>query len=352
MKNNGLRYIYVGHADQPYGPWKLIPDTPEERQKAIAEGYTAGSTNSFAVEFEKYSIQSNLVPGSSLGPLFIEFEAKRSPAVAINLAREFIIKKLVDACGVDPGCLLYWMNGSKGCHIEIPAAIYGGENGRRELPSIQREMLWHLGLYEFYDPKIYEFVDYSRHCVLGTLIQWPNIKRNNRRYKVPVSCEEFFNLDYPELRRLTYAPRINFDPGTKQPIPSPRLVQLYTIVAGWRRKFTKGKISLSSFSALSFCRFIGHCIHHQATLSEPYWEAMVSILSSISSRFSTSGNLGRETIHYFSRDYPGYSFEETEKLIMQRRVGQNQITCNHVKLLGFDCNKDCGVRGPVDRLNW
>jgi hypothetical protein len=351
MDGTEVYYIYVGHADKPHGPWKIIPDTPEERQKAIDEGYTAGSITSFT--FGENGKLSRWTP--MRGSLFIEFEAVREPAIAMSRAREFIIKRLVDDCAVDPGCLRYWMNGSRGCHIEIPAAIYGGERGRRGLPSIHFEMLWPLGLYKYCDTKVHYFVNYSQHCVLETLVQWPNIKRPNGRYKVPVSAEEFFNLDYSDLERLTFAPRTDFDPGTKQPILSPRLAQLFNIVAGWRRKSSKGGVSFSCYMALSSCSFIIHCIRHQATLSESYWKAMVSILSTISTcsdPLAIGSDLGRNTIHFFGRDYPGYNYEETEKMIEQQKINHEHVTCEYIKFLGFDCGKACGVCRPVDRLNW
>lgn len=335
---NGTKcfYIYVGKADPPHDTWKFIPDTAEEYQKAVIEGYTAGSTMSFAYEPEKGKPEP-----LRKGSLFLDFDSKRYPAVAVDMARSFIVK-LVERYGVNPECLRYWMSGSKGCHIEMPAAIYGGEVGHPDLPYIQRDMLMLLGRCDFHNPKVCEALDFNLYCKgQGRLLRWPNIIRPNGRYKVPVSADEFFNLDYPALEQLTYAPRIDFAPGTKEPIKSPRLAEVYDIAVGWRRRFTNGFNPVSGIEALFNCSFIAHCFENQADLPEEHWFAMISILT-------TFGDFGREAIHLFSRDHPDYSYEKTEKKMSYQKPGHKPLTCDYIKSQGFDCGKTCGVHSPAD----
>ena len=333
---NNANHIYVGHSDPPHSPWKFIPDTPEERQRAIKDGYTAASTMSFAYEPEK----GNPEPLRH-GSLFLDFDSKVSPALAIGMAREFV-ERVVERHEVDPECLRYWMSGGKGCHIEIPAAIYGGEAGHPDLPIIQKTMLMLIGRGDFHYPKLCEVLDFQLYCQgKGKLLRLPNIERPNGRYKVPVSFEEFFKLDYSSLERLTQAPRIDFDPGTKAPVQSPRLTEIYDICVSGIRNETNRCNPISGIEALFKCAFIAHCFENQATLSEPHWWAMISILS-------TFGDLGRKIIHLFSQGYSTYSFEETDKKISRQRYGHKSHTCSYIKSLGFDCGKTCGVRSPAD----
>lgn len=330
-------YIYVGHADPPHSSWKFIPDTPEERQRAIEDGYTAGSTMSFEYEPEK---------GKSApirrGSLFFDFDSRHNAAVAIDRAREYI-DRLVERYGIDPDCLRYWVSGGKGCHIELPAALYGGEAGHPELPQIQKEMLLFLGRFEFHDPRFCEVLDFQLYCKgKGRLLRWSNIKRANGRYKVQVSAQEFFRLGYPELERLTLTPRTDFDHGTKEPVQSPGLARIYDIAVRWWRKLANGRNPVSGVGALFNCQFINHCFEDRTTLPEEHWRVMISNLA-------TFGNLGRDTIHLFSQDYPTYNFEETEKKIEREENKPGAITCDYIKnSLGFDCGKACGVRCPAD----
>ena len=225
MNTTEVFFLPVAHEVRPeYYYWKMIPDTPEERQKAIDEGYTCGSLipQTFDVIKGKWELIS--------GPLFINFEVRHDPAIAVSIARKLISDKLVNCCGIDPGCLRYWLNCSKGCHIEIPMAIYGTEKRPFKYPPVEHDMLKQLRLDEFYDSELYREPDPAKAYFKQVfLIEWPNVKQLDGRYKVPVSAKEFFSLDYPDLERLTFSPRTDFEPGTKEPVLSPFLAKIYDI---------------------------------------------------------------------------------------------------------------------------
>ena len=347
MNDNGIRYIYAGRANEPYGSWKLIPDTPEERQKAIAEGYTAISTMSFAYEPEKGKPE----PVRS-GDLVLDIDIKHgsgsdlkpAPDVAIALTKDFL-ERLEERLQADLGGWRYFLSGRKGCHIVIPAAVFGGEEGHPELPLIHKQMAVVLQTIAFAPAPSPSILDLSLYCMgRGHLLRLPNIKRaDNGRYKVPVSAWEFFNLDYPDLERLTLEPRAGFDPGTKEPIFSPRLAEIYADAIGSIRAFSNRANPVSGIEAILNCDFIAHCSKDRETLPEPHWWAMIRILA-------TFGEAGRKLIHELSQGYHGYSFEETEKKINtpQMRQGRGPIGCEYIRNLPFECGKQCGVRSPAD----
>ena len=86
------------------------------------------------------------------------------------------------------------------------------------------------------------------------------------------------------------------------------------------------------------CEFLKHCNCDRATLSEPEWYAMISILA----REPGGPNL----IHGLSRGYPGYSPQETDRKILHALNDSGPATCERIKNL-WNCGKDCGVKSPV-----
>lgn len=86
------------------------------------------------------------------------------------------------------------------------------------------------------------------------------------------------------------------------------------------------------------CEFLKHCDCDRATLSEPEWYAMVSILA----RETGGPNL----IHHLSRGYPKYQPGETDKKILHALNDTGPATCERIKTL-WDCGKDCRVRSPA-----
>ncbi len=91
---------------------------------------------------------------------------------------------------------------------------------------------------------------------------------------------------------------------------------------------------------LGKCNFIKYCVDNAAELPEPLWHAMVTNLAPL--------KWGNDSVHQFSKSYPKYSFEETERKI-QRAITENKPhTCEYIKEnLNFDCGKNCHVKAPI-----
>jgi hypothetical protein len=86
------------------------------------------------------------------------------------------------------------------------------------------------------------------------------------------------------------------------------------------------------------CEFLKHCDCERATLSEPEWYAMISILA------RETG--GPDLIHGLSWGYPRYQPEETDKKILHALNNTGPATCDRIKTL-WDCKKDCRVKSPA-----
>ena len=329
---DNIFYFYVGHSDAPHGPWKFIPDTAEDRQKAVQNGYTAGSTMSFAFE-----PQEGKPEPVRRGPLILDFDCKADPAKAIDSARE-VVTYLFNRYGVNPESLRYWLSGGKGCHIEIPAVLYSGEGGEPFLPKLHRYMLQLMDLW--YQP-LSHIIDQQFYCMgKGKLLRWANLKRPNGRYKVPVSVGEFFDLDYQSLVQLTEEARHGFEPEPVPSQPSEALTRVYELALELLRIATAPGSTAAGMESLLACTFIRHCYRDQADLPEPHWWAMISIMAKL-------GEVGCDLIHEFSQGHPKYNVSETDRKIRQARQNNKPVSCDFIRGL-YDCGRKCQVRSPAD----
>ena len=97
---------------------------------------------------------------------------------------------------------------------------------------------------------------------------------------------------------------------------------------------------------LENCAFFQYCCDNAATLTEPYWWAMVHNLA-------VFGQVGEETAHELSKPYPQYTEAETNQKIEeaheQRKQGKSPHLCDNI---GFACPKGCqakklGLKSPA-----
>ena len=89
------------------------------------------------------------------------------------------------------------------------------------------------------------------------------------------------------------------------------------------------------------CAFIDHCIEDAATLQEPMWHAMISIVAVTED--------GQKKVHEWSKAYPGYSYDQTEEYCERAAKMSRPCSCRYIRdFFGFDCPKEgCGVRAPI-----
>lgn len=89
------------------------------------------------------------------------------------------------------------------------------------------------------------------------------------------------------------------------------------------------------------CAFIDYCIENAATLPEPMWYTMISIVAITED--------GQKKVHERSETYPGYSYDQTEEYYERAAKMSRPCSCRYIRdFFGFDCPKEgCGVRAPI-----
>jgi putative DNA primase/helicase len=96
----------------------------------------------------------------------------------------------------------------------------------------------------------------------------------------------------------------------------------------------------SNLDAIMACKFMQHCRDDAATLKEPEWYAMVTILA------REPG--GVALIHELSKPHKGYKKGHTSSKIMHALNDSGPMTCEAIKSkCGFDCGRECKVKSPA-----
>jgi len=156
------------------------------------------------------------------GALYWEFDAA-DPADALKDLRRCL--GLLDA---EQDCPLeavhVWHSGGRGFHVTVPPLVLGAESGHPQLPRMYAAMIDHLfpqTLAPTLDRGVYS-------AGKGRMWRLPNRRRENGRYKVPLTIREVLHRPYADLEALTVRPRKgSFWPADDELSPCLKLSQLY-----------------------------------------------------------------------------------------------------------------------------
>lgn len=125
---------------------------------------------------------------------------------------------------------------------------------------------------------------------------------------------------------------------TKIPFDLRKLVKLPEVDNGSQIDRSQYSMPLDKEGVLSLCGFLRHCKEGAAKLPEPEWFAMLSIVARLPG--------GREIAHAYSKNYKGYSFEETDLKIDQAIASSGPRTCSNISSMGDWCIK-CPYNGKI-----
>lgn len=155
------------------------------------------------------------------GPLYFDLDGEDIELVLEKT--RFLFGKLVEH-DVDPRAVRLFATGGRGFHLEVPWEIFipkVSKAGVGLLPAIYKEMAY--GLYvDTLDLRVYS----GRK---GRMWRTPNVRRENGRYKVPVSPEELMEMRAQDYQGLCSAPREA--PSYAPPALSQKLAVLYAKAA-------------------------------------------------------------------------------------------------------------------------
>jgi len=196
--------------------WKSILATPEAIKKAIASGamYTTW------VEFSE-PVSKNCPSPHRWGLLPVDIDnADFATARADALA---VVEALL-AHGVKASDFRIFYSGSKGFHIEVPAAVFGAEDGHQLLPFAYKRLL--RNLLEKSGNAVAS-IDWSVYAMRrGKMWRIVNVKRRNGRHKIPLRLHELRELPEADVIKLSESPRTLPENG-KKPSRSEALASMY-----------------------------------------------------------------------------------------------------------------------------
>ncbi|RJR42493.1 MAG: hypothetical protein C4576_15995 [Desulfobacteraceae bacterium] len=192
------RFIYWKEEDANR-TWKPIPDTPQARAQALKQG---AMFFTWCALSEPHKGNGGPEP-HRWGDFPLDFDSKEDPKKALTDLRQLCLVIMPELYSIDPYAIRYFASGSKGFHAEIPAELFGAKNGDPFLPIIYKRLAaeWreHFNLFTL-DLSLYNMKQ-------GKMFRLPNVRRQNGRYKVPLTMDEVRNLSIQELTELTKQPR-------------------------------------------------------------------------------------------------------------------------------------------------
>lgn len=332
-----IRYYTIG--DKPSGKWIVIEDTDSGMNSALLNN--AKHILTLALEFVPQKEKSE---PNRRGNLFIDFDCRNNPEDAIASARE-LIEIIKNIYSVDPHIFKIWMTGGKGCHIEIPSSVYGDLEGDPYLHLIHKKMINKIISQCISISFNKDHVDLQMYCGgKGKMARIENIQRENGRYKVPVTCDEFMTFDYDRLYELTENSRnicINSFDNSKISIEFKRLFCECQKEVYNENVLNDKRICTYIFRNLDECSFCKYCSDNQDKVTEPMWMAFLSIFPK--NKFGFDAALER------SKNYLGFNMNEFKRKFDHSK--QYHYGCVNIHTsFPTVCEGKCGVKSPRELL--
>jgi len=185
--------------EKPNSRWELMADTETAQRIVVKKGAMFATWNAFS---EPYKGNGQAEP-RRFGNMPLDFDSKENPEEALREMQQLCLFHLPELYNVDPYEFEFYCSGSKGFHAVIPAELIGAQNGDPYLPLIYKKIVsdWAQGL------KL-KTIDLTMYAMgKGKMFRIANVRRDNGKYKVPLTLEEVRDLSIDKLWRLSEAPR-------------------------------------------------------------------------------------------------------------------------------------------------
>lgn len=155
------------------------------------------------------------------GSLYFDFDGQDIGEVLDKVRT--LLGKLVEQ-DVDPRSVEIYATGGRGFHIEVPQEIFIAKppkQGTQRLPAIYKEMAYELYV-DTLDLRVYS-------ARKGRMWRTPNVRRENGKFKVPITPDELMNMTAADYELICSTPRII--PAPAPPTLSQKLAVLYARAA-------------------------------------------------------------------------------------------------------------------------
>lgn len=258
----------------------------------------------------------------ALGYAWVDFDAK--PGVYTVEDAHTDAKAFTQFLGVQDVFTCY--SGSKGFHVGVPFSYFGLATDNHTCRHLHSLALQLKAQFKTLDTTIYN--PGRKFRVLGS--KHPKTGLYKRHVEL--------HLPLPEIKQLASS-RGPLD----IPVPADNGVlsqlKLQPVAVPARKKSAdKEWEPPSGEGALKHCGFLQHARDNAATLAEPPWYAMISVVS----RFAN----GRQQCHAMSARHPGYSAPSCNDKINQALSEAGPATCAQIDTLWDGC-KACPLYGKI-----
>ena len=253
--------------------------------------------------------------------VWFDFDDEQDPGRALEDARR-LITLLIEVYELDPRAIRIHFSGCKGFDVRIPSSVFGGFQPSEDINERIKRLATHfkkrLNLTTF-DPAVYDKV---------RLLRWPNTRHGETLlHKIPLTVHEVLTLSIDQIRALAEEPR------TVEHLPDDESLPRTELAALWRDTATGPEQRRRTRAAndapppiepiTAGCGWLRHCRDDAATLREPEWYAMLSIVGRCQD--------GDRLAHEWSEAHPDYTAGDTDKKLEHALTAAGPRTCAKVR---------------------
>ena len=196
VSDRKVRWTQYRQGDRDHEKWQWTEDNELSREKFKNYRYRT------IPELFEFKIEDGKPEPRRWGNFYFDLDDKDDQELTVIDARKIIEGAEADF-GVPREVWQIWLSGSKGIHLKLPAHCFGLAKGDPELPyiykGVAREFFHRFDL-STADMSIYNMGQ-------GRMFRRENIKRENGKYKVPITLGELMNKSFADLIPLCDAPR-------------------------------------------------------------------------------------------------------------------------------------------------
>lgn len=134
-----------------------------------------------------------------LGPMYFDWDGADMVAISEEVHKLCL---MLEGKGLDMACASLYATGGRGFHLEVPMECFLAKvpkEGLQYLPVVYKQLAFDLAV-DYLDFRIYS-------GGRGRMWRSCGVKRENGRYKVPITYDELKNLTQESYVELTSAPR-------------------------------------------------------------------------------------------------------------------------------------------------